>query len=199
MLLSCILRVRQKSGFGVGLQHVVDVLCGADTEKVRRWGHQALSTFGIGGEHSRSEWTHFARELIRLGLVQQDAEAFNVLEVTEAGRLFLKARDRIEVDRPMVTGRLSREKREQQKKMTGAVAYDQATFDRLREWRKRTATERSVPAYVICHDSTLQAIAIEKPSTLADLSRIPGLGERKIASYGEGILEAVRSKGIGPA
>ncbi len=199
MLLSCILRVRQKSGFGVGLQHVVDVLCGADTEKVRRWGHQGLSTFGIGSEHSRSEWTHFARELIRLGLVRQDAEAFNVLEVTEAGRLFLKARERIEVDRPMMTGRLSREKREQQKKMTGAVAYDQEVFGRLRDWRKRLAAERGVPAYVICHDSTLQAIAVEKPSTLADLSRIPGLGERKIAAYGEGILTAVRSLGTGPA
>ena len=178
MFLSCILRIQQKSGFGVGLHHVVNVLCGADTEKVRRWGHETLSTFGIGGEHSRSEWTHFAREFVRLGLLLQNTAQFNILEVTPAGREFLKARARIEVSKPLVTAKLSREKREQQKKATGAIAYDQDLFSRLKEWRKKTATERAVPAYVICHDSTLQAIANEKPANMAALARIAGLGER---------------------
>ena len=90
--LSCVLRIQQKSGFSVGLHHVVDVLCGAETEKVRKWEHQTLSTYGIGKEHSRSEWAHFARELMRLGLLHQNTEQFNVLEVTPSGREFLKNR-----------------------------------------------------------------------------------------------------------
>ncbi len=192
-ILSCVLRVEQKSGFRVGVQHVIDVLCAADTEKVRKWGHQTLSTYGIGVEHSRHEWAHFARELLRLGLLRRDAEKFNVLEVTPSGREFLKNRARIDVSKPFVTSRLSREKREQQRKMTGAASYDQGLFARLREWRKTVATERGVPAYVIFHDSTLQAIAQEKPTSLPGLSRIAGLGERKLAQYGDQILAVIRA------
>ncbi len=194
-ILSCVFRIQQKSGFRVGLHHVVDVLCGADTEKVRKWGHQALSTYGIGTEHSRYEWAHFARELLRLGLLRQDAERFNVLETTSAGRDFLKNRSRIEVNKPLVTGRLSREKREQQRRMTGAVSYDESLFSRLREWRKNIAAERGVPAYVIFHDSTLQAIAQEKPTSMSGLSRIAGLGERKLAQYGDQLLAVIRASG----
>ncbi len=192
--LSCVLRIQRKSGFSVGLHHVVDVLCGSETDKVRRWGHQTLSTFGIGTEHSRSEWAHYARELIRLGLLSQDPARFNVLEVTPSGRDFLKDRARIEVTKPMATARLSREEREQQRKMTGAVAYDRDLFSRLKEWRKTVAAERGVPAYVIFHDSTLQAIAQEKPTSLAMLSRIAGLGERKLIHYGEQLLAVIRGE-----
>ncbi len=191
--LSCVLRIQQKSGFRVGVHHVVNVLCGAETEKVQRWGHQTLSTFGIGKEHSRSEWLHFAREFLRLGLLSQDTTQFNVVDVTPSGRDFLKDRARIEVTKPMVTTKLSREKREQQKKMTGAVTYDQDLFSRLREWRKKIAAERGVPAYVIFHDSTLQAIANEKPTTTAALAKIAGLGERKLITYGEQILAVIRA------
>jgi ATP-dependent DNA helicase RecQ len=175
------------------MHHVVDVLCGADTEKVRKWEHQTISTYGIGREHSRYEWIHFARELMRLGLLRQDSERFNVLEATPSGREFLKTRARIEVNKPLVTGRLSREKREQQRKMTGAISYDQGLFSRLREWRRNVAAERGVPAYVIFHDSTLQAIAQEKPTSVAGLARIGGLGERKLIQYGEQILAVIRA------
>ena len=134
----------------------------------------------------------FRRELLRLGLLHQNTAQFNVLEVTPSGRDFLKDRARIEVTRPLVTARLSREKREQQKKMTGAVSYDQDVFSRLRDWRKKIAAERGVPAYVIFHDSTLQAIAHEKPANLAALARIAGLGERKLITYGEQLLAVIR-------
>ena len=193
--LSCILRIEQKSGFHVGSHHVVDVLCGAQNDKVRKWGHETLSTFGIGRELSRHEWLHFAKEFIRLNLVHQNIAKFNILEVTSTGRDFLKNRKRIEVSKPLTTVRLSREKREQQKKMTGAITYDETLYTRLREWRKRIASERGVPAYVIFHDSTLQAITNEKPTSLATLSRIAGLGERKLATYGEQILEEIRNHG----
>jgi ATP-dependent DNA helicase RecQ len=132
---------------------------------------------------------------MRLGLLRQNVDQFNVLEITSSGRDFLKNRARIEVNKPLETARLSRVKREQQRKMTGAVAYDQALFSRLREWRKNIATERGVPAYVIFHDSTLQAIAHEKPMSMSGLSRIAGLGERKLAQYGEQILAVIRAPG----
>jgi superfamily II DNA helicase RecQ len=131
---------------------------------------------------------------MRLGLLRQDKEQFNVLEATPSGREFLKTRARIEVNKPLVTGRLSREKREQQRKMTGAISYDQGLFARLREWRKDVAAQRGVPAYVIFHDSTLQAIAQEKPTSLAMLSRIAGLGERKLINYGEHLLAVIRGE-----
>ncbi|MGP0067462.1 MAG: DNA helicase RecQ [Isosphaeraceae bacterium] len=191
--LSCVLRIEQKSGFKVGLHHVVDVLCGAETEKVRKWGHERLSTYGIGKEHSRYEWAHFAREFIRLGLLLQNTAQFNVLEVTPGGRDFLKNRARVEVNKPLETARLSREKRDQQKKMTGAMSYDTDLYARLRDWRKKIAAERGVPAYVIFHDSTLQAITHERPTSMSALSRIAGLGDRKLATYGEQILAVIRA------
>jgi ATP-dependent DNA helicase RecQ len=177
----------------VGLQHLVDVLCGADTEKVRKWEHQTLSTYGIGKEHSHAEWLHFGRELLRLGLVHQNTEQFNVIETTPSGREFLKQRARVEMRKPFATGRLSREKREQQKKMTGAISYNEGLLARLREWRRKIATERKLSAYVIFHDSTLQAIASEKPTTKSALSRIAGIGERKLAQYGDEILAAIQA------
>jgi ATP-dependent DNA helicase RecQ len=189
-----VIRIHQKSGFHVGLQHVIDVLCGADTEKVRKWDHQTLSTYGIGkADHSRRDWAHFGRELVRLGLLSQNPDQFNVLEPTDLGRSLLKKRARISVNKPLMTARLSSEKREQQQKATGAIAYDQALFERLREWRKKEATERGLPAYVIFHDSTLQAIANEKPTTLAGLGRIAGIGETKLANYGQGILDVIHA------
>jgi ATP-dependent DNA helicase RecQ len=191
--LSCVLRIHQKSGFHVGFQHVIDVLRGADTEKVRKWDHQTLSTYGIGHEHSQRDWRHYGRELLRLGMLSQNVDQYNVLEVTPAGRELLKSRGTIEVNKPLITARLSTEKREQQRLATGAVTYDQELFARLREWRKQVATERSMPAYVIFHDSTLQAIANEKPMSMAALGRIAGIGENKLINYGEAILAVVRA------
>ena len=80
--LSCVYRIREKNGFGVGLNHVVEVLTGADTEKIRKWDHAQLSTYGIGREHGRPEWAAIGRELVRLGHLRQTAEKFSVLELT---------------------------------------------------------------------------------------------------------------------
>ncbi|MDE3067990.1 MAG: ATP-dependent DNA helicase RecQ, partial [Verrucomicrobiota bacterium] len=99
--LSCVYRIREKSGFGVGIQHVVEVLCGADTEKIRKFGHQTLSTYNIGGEHSRAEWSAIGRELARLGLLFQNPDKFHVVELTDAGRAALKTRQKITLTKPV--------------------------------------------------------------------------------------------------
>ena len=100
-LLSCVYRIHEKSAFGVGLNHVVEVLTGADTQKIRKFGHQSLSTYAIGGEHTLAEWSEIGRELIRMGLLLQNAEKFNIVELTDAGLAALKWRQKISLTRPV--------------------------------------------------------------------------------------------------
>ena len=97
--LSCVYRIREKSGFGVGLNYVVEVLTGASTEKIRRWRHETVSTYGIGTEHSRQEWAAIGRELVRLGLLKQTAEKFSILELTAEGRTVLSKRSSVTLSR----------------------------------------------------------------------------------------------------
>ena len=180
-LLSCVYRIREKSRFGVGLGHVVEVLTGADTDKVRKWGHQELSTYGIGKEQGRAEWSAIGRELIRLGLLEQRADHFNVLEITPAGLAALKQRQPIQLTRPM-------EKPEPTKQATGAIACDEALFDRLRTVRKQLADERGVPPYIIFSDVALRQMARSYPSDAGGFLRISGVGDKKLAEFGEVFL-----------
>src|SRR5664280_3580402 len=91
--LSCVYRIRQKSGFDFGINQIAEVLTGANTESVRKWQHETVSTYGIGREHNSVEWKAIGRELIRLGLIEerQRAEKFNVLVLTDEGQAVLKA------------------------------------------------------------------------------------------------------------
>ncbi|HEV7405990.1 MAG TPA: DNA helicase RecQ [Chthoniobacteraceae bacterium] len=184
-LLSCIYRVRQVSGFNVGLAHIVEVLAGAGTEKIRKWGHERLSTYGIGKEHSKSEWQHIGRELIRLGYVRQATEHFNTLELTNEGVRFLKARTPLLLTKPAVKADGPRRERK------GDIECDELLFERLRGLRKHLADERDVPAYVIFSDVSLRWMARSYPLTPAEFARINGVGERKLAEFGEPFLCAI--------
>ncbi|MEI9865351.1 MAG: RQC domain-containing protein [Limisphaerales bacterium] len=130
--LSCVFRIREESGFGVGLNHVVEVLTGADTEKIRKWEHAQLSTFGIGKEHSRPEWAAIGRELIRLGFLRQTTEKFSVLEITNEGRAALKERRKVTLTKPVTAP-------ETKIHHVGEIACDETLFERLRELRKKLA------------------------------------------------------------
>ncbi len=171
--LSCVYRIREKSGFGVGVQHVVEVLCGAETEKVRKFGHQNLSTYNIGGEHTRAEWGAIGRELVRLGLLFQNAEKFNIVELTDAGRAALKSRQKITLTRPVAPT-------EPEKHRAGEIACDEALFEKLRALRKQLADERAVPPYIIFSDVSLRQMARFYPANDAEFSRISGVGEKKL-------------------
>jgi ATP-dependent DNA helicase RecQ len=175
--LSCVYRIREKSGFGVGLQHVVEVLSGADTEKVRKFNHQSLSTYGIGIEHSRAEWGAIGRELVRLGFLFQNAEKFNIVELTEQGRLTLKARQKVTLTRPMAPT-------EPAKHRIGEIACDEALFGKLRELRKQLADERGVPPYIVFSDVSLRQMARFYPASDREFSRISGVGDRKLREFG---------------
>jgi ATP-dependent DNA helicase RecQ len=182
--LSCVYRIREKSRFGVGIGHVVEVLCGADTEKVRNFGHQNLSTYNIGGERSRAEWGAIGRELVRLGLLFQNAEKFNIVELTDAGRTALKSRQKITLTKPVApTG--------PQKHHIGEIACDEALFEKLRALRKRLADERAVPPYIIFSDVSLRQMARFYPMSENDFSRLNGIGEKKLQEFGEICLREI--------
>src|SRR5260370_27549978 len=119
-----------------------EVLTGADTENVRKWHHEKVSTYGIGQEHSRAEWKVIGRELVRLGLVRQLAEKFNVLALTAEGRVALKQRTKITLTRPVAAEELKAHR-------AGEISCDETLFERLRQLRKKLADERAVPPYIV--------------------------------------------------
>jgi ATP-dependent DNA helicase RecQ len=177
--LSCVYRILQNSGFGVGLNHIVEVLTGADTDKIRRWSHDRLTTYGIGAELSRPQWAAVGRELMRLGYVAVSEGEFATLELTREGLEVLVKRTPVTLTKPMVlpkTRRLSRRE--------GEIACDEILFARLRTLRKQLADERRVPAYVVFGDATLRAMARHYPASIDAMDGIPGIGEKKRAEFG---------------
>jgi ATP-dependent DNA helicase RecQ len=191
--LSNVVRVRQASGFSVGLNHLVDVLTGRETEKVRGWNHDALTTYGIGKGTARPEWIAIGRELTRLGLLRQTPGLRSVVELTESGRKTLLERRTVELTAAAVVDRDRTSGADDGGSGEGAPG-DEELFDDLRALRKRIADQRDVPAYVIFPDTTLRAMARDVPASLAELRRIPGVGDKKLADYGEAFLSAIASR-----
>jgi ATP-dependent DNA helicase RecQ len=189
-LLSCIYRCQQASGFGFAATHIIDVLRGRLTEKVQKFGHDRLSTFGIGADVAEAEWRLLLRQLVAQRLVEVDYERFNVLRLTEASRAVLRGERRIELRRQVAVAR----GRAKKAKAAAAGTMDAAAatlYDRLRAWRAQVARSHGVPAYVVFHDSTLQAIALARPASTGALRAVPGLGERKLANYGAQLLALI--------
>ncbi|MES2296901.1 MAG: DNA helicase RecQ [Pseudomonadota bacterium] len=187
-LLSAIYRVDQRFGAG----HVIDVLRGADSDKVKQWRHDALSVFGIGAERAEAEWRAILRQTIALGLVTVDHEAYSSLKLTDAARPVLKGGQKVQL-------RQYQKPVKQKRSTPSAKNYiesdlsttEQAVFDKLRWWRVETARAHNVPAYVIFVDATLREIAKAKPTTLDQLRGVSGVGEKKLASYGDEIVAMI--------
>jgi len=182
--LSCIYRVRQKSGFDFGINQVVEVLTGADTENVRKWGHDRVSTYGIGRDHSRAEWKAIGRQLIRLGFVHQAAEKFNVLSLTPDGLTRLKQRQQVKLTKPVSAPEPATHK-------VGEIACDEALFERLRQLRKRLADERGLPPYIVFSDVSLRQMARYYPADKREFGRIAGVGDRKLRELGSVFLAEI--------
>ena len=182
--LSCVFRIREKGGFGVGLNHVVEVLTGADTEKIRKWDHAGLSTYGIGKEYNRSEWAAIGRELVRLGLLRQTTEKFSTLELTNAGAAILKSRAKVTLTKPVTAPETTTHH-------VGEITCDEVLFERLRELRKRLADERDVPAYIVFSDVALRQMARNYPENERDFARISGVGEKKLREFGDVFLREI--------
>ncbi|HEY0966450.1 MAG TPA: DNA helicase RecQ [Opitutaceae bacterium] len=184
--LSCVYRIRQASRFGCGANHVIEVLTGADTDKIRRWGHDQLSTYGIGKEMGRPQWAAVGRELMRLGYLAQSEGEYPTLELTAEGIEILRSRAPITLTKPLDLPKARRVIRRE-----GEIACDEILFERLRTVRKRLADERKVPAYVIFGDATLRQMAREYPDRESRMEGVFGMGEKKRAEFGATFAAAI--------
>ncbi|MGH2351567.1 MAG: DNA helicase RecQ, partial [Chloroflexota bacterium] len=197
MYLSCVKRTKERFGSA----YVIDVLRGSQSERILRLGHDRLSTHGIGRDRPREEWQHLARELLRAGFAVQDAEDFNAVKVTERGYdvLFRGEKALLPAMRPRTS---TRSAATTSSAMEGGVrvpaliasegaALDQGLFEKLRALRRRLAEERGVPPYVVFHDTTLKQMATQRPTSRQHLLRLQGVGERKLAEYGDAFLAAI--------
>jgi ATP-dependent DNA helicase RecQ len=182
--LSCVLRVQQKSGFAFGLNHIVGVLTGADTEPIRQRRHDQISTYGIGREIKRDDWQAIGRELLRLGLVEVAPGKFATLQVTDAGRAAL--RDRTPITLTQQPAKAAAKAR----KGVGEIECDEGLFAHLRAVRRTLADARNVPAYVIFSDVALREMARTYPTTAGEFRRIPGVGEQKLKDFAGPFLTA---------
>ena len=196
-LLSTVYRVQQASGISFGAGHVMDILRGKATEKVAQFGHQSLTTFGLGAEFSEAQLRGVLRQLIATGALAVDAQAFNTLQLTEGSRGVLKGDAHVllreSVSAPPDRRRSSRGSSSATPSAAAAAltAQGQARFAALKTWRAAVAREHNLPAYVIFHDATLAAIAALAPGTLRDLQGVSGLGAKKLEAYGEDVLRVV--------
>lgn len=188
-ILSCVYRIRSAGGFSTGEQHVIDVLLGRSTEKVRAWGHETLSTFGIGIEHGRAAWQSFISELLRLDHLEREPEHRTLL-LTEEGLRALKKQRSYEFAKPRAVQEKSNRKRGARAAAAQRPPGDDL-FEKLRGLRKRIADEQGVPPYVVFSDATLRELAARKPSTLSAFRNVGGVGDVKLERYGRTFLDAI--------
>ena len=188
-----------RSGQRFGAAHVIDILRGADNEKIRQFGHDRLSTHGVGADLDARTWRGVIRQLVAHGLLEVDAEGYGGLQLTAASRAVLKGEEQVMLRR-IVAPRRERERARAVRTPAAAIELadtDMPLFETLRELRARLAREQGVPAYVIFHDSTLREIAASRPASETELAGVGGIGAGKLERYGEEVLETVRLHGQG--
>jgi ATP-dependent DNA helicase RecQ len=182
--LSCVYRVGQR--FGVG--YVVEVLRGADSERIRSLQHHRLSTYGLGADRSEQEWTSIIRQLIHHGYLVQDIASYSALKLTEAARPLLRGERDLQLARPRVRERVRKKRHALDAQLE---AGDERLFEQLRALRKRLADAQGVPPYIIFGDATLVQMAREKPLDEAALLGITGVGQHKLDNYGSEFLDCI--------
>jgi len=195
-LLSTIYRISQSGDTSFGAGHLMDIVRGKTTEKVTQHGHQSLSTFGIGMGFTELQLRGVLRQLIAMGAVEVDAQAFNTLRLTEASRSVLRGEVPVLL-RESASG--SGDKKPKRNARMGALIKAPIHLDSdallrysaLKAWRAEVAKEHNLPAYVIFHDATLAAIAQRSPQSLDDLQGISGIGVKKLEAYAHEVLRVV--------
>jgi ATP-dependent DNA helicase RecQ len=180
--LSCV----KRTGERFAATHITHVLMGVENEKITKWGHQSLSTYGIGKDLTRKQWLHIAQQLVQKGLLDQGEDVYRTLKLTPRAYEALKNREPIQ-------GVLYAEESEPRAaKKKSEIDYDGALFDLLRQKRKELADEARVPPYVIFSDRTLVEMAAYYPMSPASLMKINGIGQVKLSRYGEVFLALIR-------
>ncbi|MEG1832641.1 MAG: DNA helicase RecQ [Burkholderiaceae bacterium] len=190
-LISCIYRCEQASGFGFAATHIIDVLRGKVTEKSTKFGHEHISTWGIGSNLSEAEWRLVLRQLVAQHILWVDYDHYNVLRLGEDSRAVLKGERKIELRRHTPSTSARRKQGRKTSTHEELAASDEPLFERLRAWRASVAKEHGVPAYVVFADATLRAIATARPGSMGELRGISGVGEKKLERYGAAVIERV--------
>jgi ATP-dependent DNA helicase RecQ len=195
-LLSCAYRTGQR----FGAMHLIDVLMGRMTERVKQFGHDRLSVFGIGTELNQKQWRAVMRQLVAQGHLQADSESFGALKLTASARGVLKGETEIMLREESASGNRAAGSRSRRgaeaapaRSGGGANAGQSHLLGILRAWRSETARKRGVPAYVVLHDSTLEGIAASRPRTHAQLRSISGVGDKKLERYGDELIALVNA------
>ena len=194
-LLSCVYRTGQR----FGTAYVVDVLRGKGGERVRRFGHDRLPTFGVGADRDAAEWRSVVRQLVARGLLQVDVDGYGGLRLTDEARPALRGEVAVTLRRDAPAQRTRRSRGPggagaQERRRSAGPAH-QALFDALRARRRELAAEQGVPPYVIFHDASLVAMAERRPRSLGEFATIPGVGATKLERYGETFLVIIRAHG----
>jgi ATP-dependent DNA helicase RecQ len=190
-LLSTVLRLQRERGQKFGAGQSIDILLGKTTEKVTQFRHHELSVFGIGAELREAEWRGVVRQLLAQGLLAVEGDYGTLVLTDESGSVLRKERQVMMRREPERAARAP--KARSAKAAPAAELPPEAVplFERLRTWRAAAAKEAGVPAYVVFHDATLRQIATQRPGTLAELSTVSGVGESKLAKFGEQVLAAL--------
>ncbi|WP_345499867.1 DNA helicase RecQ [Nocardia callitridis] len=190
-VLSTVLRLDRERGQRFGAGQIIDILLGKKNPKVLQHDHHELTVFGIGTDLRDTEWRGVVRQLLAAGMLAVHGE-YGVLTLTEASSEVLFDGRAVSMRRePERAAKPARAARASKAAAAEMAASDVPVFDKLREWRAATAKEQGVPAYVVFHDATLREIAASKPSGLAGLGAINGIGENKLNKYGEQVLEVL--------
>ncbi len=192
-LLSTVVRLQRERNQRFGAGHLIDILLGRQTPRVDQYGHDELSTFGIGTELSEAEWRGVVRQLLAQGLLAVNSDGFGTLVLTEASAAVLAGERRVDLRREpeRTSGRAARKTKSV---VADLPAEAQELFEALRAWRAAEAKEQGVPAYVVFHDATLRELAVGRPSSLEGLGTVTGVGEAKLAKYGESLLEVLAAQ-----
>jgi ATP-dependent DNA helicase RecQ len=201
-LLSTMVRLKRERNQQFGAGQLIDILHGRRTPRVEQWRHHELSTFGIGTELTDQQWRAVVRQLLAAGLLTVSSDGHHTLQFTEDSWPVLRGERTVPLREDAVVRAASGRKRTSSAKGSAAAgdltAEDRELFERLRAWRAETARAASVPAYVVFPDTTLAAIARHRPSTPDELFAISGVGDRKLETYGDAVLDVVDSHATQP-
>jgi ATP-dependent DNA helicase RecQ len=191
MALSCVYRTGQR--FGVA--HLIDVLLGKLTPKIEQFNHQQLSTFGIGKELAQQQWSSVYRQLVAAGFISVDMQAYGGLKLTETSRPVLRGEQEVWLRRDAEPVKRTSSKAERSSRLREAFAgaNDDPLWQALKAKRMELAREQGVPPYVIFHDSTLLEMLNRKPQSLTDMGLISGVGQSKLAKYGDDFLQVLEN------
>jgi ATP-dependent DNA helicase RecQ len=195
-----LLSAAYRTGQRFGAMHLIDILVGRLTERVKQFGHEKLSVFGVGAELNEKQWRAALRQLVAMGHLAPDSEAFGALKLTDSARGVLKGETEVmlreEVPGSRVRATRTKSRRGDIAPSTGRTEPGDADLTgALRAWRSEVARTRGVPAYVVLHDATIDGIASVRPTTLSQLRNIAGIGDKKLEHYGDELIALVKAAG----